>query len=112
MTYLTILWRNLTVLTATVALTFVLAACSDNNNNDSFTEVSLKPQPANPVVEEVTILGGGPDCCKILGGAIDLRDQQNTLFLAQPFPTYQQKRLAQTVYGQFRRQTPRTIERE
>ena len=78
MTYLTILWRNLTVLTATVALTFVLAACSDNNNNDNFTEESLKPQPANPVVEEVTILGGGPDCCKIAGGAIDLRDQNYT----------------------------------
>ena len=69
MTYFTILWRNLTVLATTVALTFVLAACSDNNNNDSFTEESLKPQPANPVVEEVTILGGGPDCCKILGGS-------------------------------------------
>jgi hypothetical protein len=74
MTCLTLWRRNSGVLTAAVALTFVLGACSDNDN-DRFTDGILKPQPANPVVEEVTILGGGPDCCTILGGAIDLREQ-------------------------------------
>lgn len=67
----------LTAVTA-VALTFVLAACSDSNNDNNQIGETLKPQPANPLVEEVTVIGGGDKCCTIVGGAIDLRDQNYT----------------------------------
>ena len=67
----------LTAVTA-VALTFVLAACSDSNNDNNQIGETLKPQPANPLVEEVTVIGGGDTCCTIVGGAIDLRDQNYT----------------------------------
>lgn len=61
---------------ALTSLLFLAIGCSDGNNNSTF-EI-LKPQPPNPVVEEVTVLGGGPACCKIFGGVIDLRDQNYT----------------------------------
>jgi hypothetical protein len=80
MTCLTLWWRNSKMLTAVtaVALTFVLAACSDSNNDNNQIGETLKPQPANPLVEEVTVIGGGDTCCTIVGGAIDLRDQNYT----------------------------------
>jgi hypothetical protein len=58
---------------ASIFILFLLLGCSDGNNN-STTEI-LKPQPPNPVVEEVTVIGGESTCCTIFGGAIDLRDQ-------------------------------------
>ena len=63
-------------ITALASLSFLAIGCSDGNNNSTF-EI-LKPQPPNPVVEKVTVLGGGSECCKILGGVIDLRDQNYT----------------------------------
>lgn len=59
-----------------VPIMCVLAACSDSDSS-SATEAP-KPQPANPVVEEVTIFGGGDTCCTLAGGAVDLRDQGYT----------------------------------
>ena len=70
-------WRILTVLRVFVVLllALVLSGCSDNDNDNDVTGDILTPQPANPIVEEVTVLGGGPESGFIFDGAIDLRDQ-------------------------------------
>ncbi len=56
-----------------VSILFLAMGCSDGDNNSTFEVV--KPQSPNPIVEEVTVQGGGPECCEILGGVVDLRDQ-------------------------------------
>lgn len=77
MTYLAFAWPKSKVLRiSTLALLApVLAACSDSNNDNNQIGEILGPQPANPLVEKVTVVGGGPECCTILGGAVDLREQ-------------------------------------
>lgn len=56
-----------------VSILVLAMGCSDGDNNSTFEVV--KPQSPNPIVEEVTVQGGGPECCEILGGVVDLRDQ-------------------------------------
>jgi hypothetical protein len=77
MTQSTFKWHTAGVLRASALalLVIALSGCSDNNNDDNLAGEILKPQPANPIVEEVTITGGGPECCTIFNGAVDLRDQ-------------------------------------
>jgi hypothetical protein len=52
----------------------LLQACSDNNNN---SPGSQRSQPVNPAVEGPITGGGGPDCCRIRFGGleIDLRER-------------------------------------
>jgi len=52
------------------ALVVALAACSDSSDNNP--PAAAKPQAANPVVEGPVTAGGGPDCCRIVFGAIDI----------------------------------------
>lgn len=63
-------------LPASLALLFVLVACTDGSDNRP--DIRQKPQADNPVVEGPVTGGGGDDCCTLLGGAIDLRDQGYT----------------------------------
>jgi hypothetical protein len=55
-------------------LLLLLQACSDNNNN---SPGSQRSQPVNPAVEGPITGGGGPDCCRIRFGGleIDLRER-------------------------------------
>lgn len=52
-----------------IALLVGAAACGGSDN-----ESARKPAATNPVVEGPVTAGGGPECCFILGGGIDLRD--------------------------------------
>ena len=57
-----------------LALSLLLCACSDSDNNGP--RFASKPQPDNPVVEGPITAGGGEDCCRVnlAGFEIDLRD--------------------------------------
>lgn len=52
-----------------VTLLALATACSDGNDNPPRAQ---KPQAANPVVEGPVTAGGGPECCKIVFGAIEI----------------------------------------
>lgn len=53
---------------------FALAACSNSNNNDA-PSAPLKPKAENPLVEGPVTGGGSDDCCVLVGGLVDLRDE-------------------------------------
>jgi hypothetical protein len=57
-------------LTILIALVVILAACSDSS--DSGAPAAAKPQAANPLVEGPVTGGGGPDCCKIVFGGVEI----------------------------------------
>lgn len=54
-------------------LLITLSACADNDGNNE-----SKPQADNPTVEGPITAGGGAECCTILNGLVDLRDQGYT----------------------------------
>ncbi|NND66037.1 MAG: hypothetical protein HKN19_00495, partial [Halioglobus sp.] len=51
------------------ALLLLATACSDGNDKPPLMQ---KPQAANPVVEGPVTAGGGPECCKIVFGALEI----------------------------------------
>jgi hypothetical protein len=58
-----------------LALLFILSACSDSNNNNPSSDAQ-KPQADNPVVDGPVTGGGGVDCCvvSVQGFPVNLRD--------------------------------------
>jgi hypothetical protein len=63
-----------------LTLLLALVACSDGGD-------SPKPQAANPVVEGPVTGGGGPDCCKIVFGGVEI-DVTNIIAYIPGTPFY------------------------
>ena len=74
---------------ALLALIFILAACSDSNNNDRLVD-EQKPQADNPVLEGPVTGGGGDDCCIISfsGFPVDLTQPGLDYKPGTPFYTF------------------------
>ena len=54
---------------AALFISFTLSACDGNGNNNN---KKRKPQAENPTVEGPVTGGGGPDCCKVVIGPIEI----------------------------------------
>lgn len=74
---------------ASLALLFILSACSDSNNNDRRVD-EQKPQAANPLVEGPVTGGGGDDCCivTVSGFPVDLTQPGLDYKRGTPFYTF------------------------
>lgn len=58
-----------------LAVVVTVGACSGGHDDDGDSSWTSLPQADNPVVEGPITAGGEPECCFILNGAVDLRDQ-------------------------------------